>query len=236
MAELEILEALVGVFCPTSEAASTCREFISNHSQVLPPIGPLFYFLLFPIVFTILFIYILSSTILHGGNLTKGMRLLVGISVFIFIIISGWYPVMLVLSEFWFIMIIVLFGAWYFIGKHRGGGVGSPGKGGGSLPGLGGISGEITSRIYRDATGQTKRSERWVDLQLTQMRTIAEVVEKDTSAWRAYSTAITQCQEAVLEYRNKLTIGGVVVGGDIKNKIEQLEAILAKIQKHRPKN
>jgi len=133
MAELEILEALVGLFCPTNEAASTCREFISNHSQVLPPIGPLFYFLLFPIVFTILFIYILSSTILHGGNLTKGMRLLIGISVFIFIIISGWYPVMLVLSEFWFIMIIVLFGAWYFIGKHRGGGGGGSGGKGGAL-------------------------------------------------------------------------------------------------------
>ncbi|MCJ7816237.1 MAG: hypothetical protein MUP55_00100 [Candidatus Aenigmarchaeota archaeon] len=142
MAELEILEALVGFFCPTSEAASTCREFISNHSQVLPPIGPLFYFLLFPIVFTILFIYILSSSILSGGKLTKGMQLLIGISVFIFIIISGWYPVMLVLSEFWFIMIIVLFGAWYFIGKHRGGET-KASKGGGGLPGLGGAMGGL---------------------------------------------------------------------------------------------
>ena len=142
MAERERLEALGGVFCPTSEAASTCREFISNHSQVLPPIGPLFYFLLFPIVFTILFIYILSSTILHGGNLTKGMRLLIGISIFIFIIISGWYPVMLVLSEFWFIMIIVLFGAWYFIGKHWGE---KPGGGGGrgKMPGIGGAMGGL---------------------------------------------------------------------------------------------
>ena len=146
MAELEILEALVGFFCPTSEAASTCREFISNHSQVLPPIGPLFYFLLFPIVFTILFVYILANNILPGGGLKLGMKLLIGISVFIFIIISGWYPIMLVLSEFWFIMIIVLFGAWYFIGKHRGGG--GEGKPKGRMPGL--LGSAFNFKIERD--------------------------------------------------------------------------------------
>jgi hypothetical protein len=137
----EILQPLVAFFCPTSEAASACNDFINSHSSVLPPIGPLFYFLLFPIVFTILFIYILSSTILHGGNLTKGMRLLIGISVFIFIIISGWYPIMLVLSEFWFIMIIVLFGAWYFFRKHWGEKPGGGPKG--PMPGLGGAMGGL---------------------------------------------------------------------------------------------
>jgi hypothetical protein len=138
----EILQPLVAFLCPTSDAASACNDFINSHSSVLPPIGPLFYFLLFPIVFTILFIYILSSTILQGGNLTKGMKLLIGISVFIFIIISGWYPVMLVLSEFWFIMIIVLFGAWYFIGKHRGGSD-KPKPPRGGMPGFGGAMGGL---------------------------------------------------------------------------------------------
>ena len=143
MAELEILEALVSFFCPPSDSASACREFIQNHSQVLPPIGPLFYFLLFPLVFTILFIYILSGTILQGGQKVKWMQMLIGISVFIFIIISGWYPIMLVLSEFWFIMIILLFGVWYFVGKHkRGGGGGSP-QGKMNALGVGGAMGGL---------------------------------------------------------------------------------------------
>jgi hypothetical protein len=133
----EILQPLVAFFCPTPEAASSCNDFINSHSAVLPPIGPVFYFLLFPIVFTILFVYILANNILPGGGLKGGMKVLIGTSVFIFIIISGWYPIMLMLSEFWFIMIIVLFGAWYFIGKHKGGGGGGGGGGSGHMPGLG---------------------------------------------------------------------------------------------------
>ena len=229
MAELEILEALVGFFCPTSEAASTCREFISNHSQVLPPIGPLFYFLLFPIVFTILFIYILSSTILHGGNLTKGMRLLIGISVFIFIIISGWYPIMLVLSEFWFIMIILLFGAWYFFRKHWGGGEAKP-KGGG-MPGLAGIGGEITSRIYRDVTGQTGRLEKRVDLSIKEMEGLEATIHKDPGAWRAYSYRIDACWALIKEYKDAISIGGVPVGGRLREKVKKLEQILDRMEK-----
>jgi hypothetical protein len=144
-----IFELLVSFFCPTSDSASICNEFISNHSQVLPPIGPLFYFLLFPLVFTILFVYILSSTILHGGKI-KWMQMLIGISVFIFIIINGWYPIMLYLSEVWFILIIVLFGMWYFLTRHKGSGEGGGGKKGG-MPGVGGAMGALMNvKIERD--------------------------------------------------------------------------------------
>jgi hypothetical protein len=142
MAELEILEALVSFFCPTSEAASTCREFIQNHSQVLPPIGPLFYFLLFPLIFTLLFVYILSGSVL--GGLKGGFRILIGVSAFIFIIISGWYPVMLVLSEFWYIVIVLLGFLWFVkghFGKKEGGGGERGGGPRGTMSTLGGIAG-----------------------------------------------------------------------------------------------
>ncbi len=229
----EILQPLVAFLCPTSEAASSCNDFINSHSSVLPPIGPLFYFLLFPIVFTILFIYILSSSILSGGKLTKGMQLLIGISVFIFIIISGWYPIMLVLSEFWFIMIIVLFGMWYFIGKHKGGGGGGGGgKGGGSLPSLGGIGGEITSRIYRDVTGQTARLEKRVDLLLKEMEGLEATIHKDPGAWRAYSYRIDACWSLIKEYKDAITIGGVPVGGKLRDKVKRLEQILDRMEKN----
>jgi len=145
MAELEILEPLVGFFCPTSEAASTCNEFISNHSQVLPPIGPIFYFLLFPLVFTIIFIMILMSSVKVAQG--KGIQVLLGITAFIFIIISGWYPVMLILSEFWYIAIVLLGFLWFIkghFGKKEGGG---GGKGGGlAALGLGGAMGMLMSK------------------------------------------------------------------------------------------
>ncbi len=162
----EILEPLVSFFCPTNDAASACRDFISNHSQVMPPIGPLFYFLLFPLVFTILFIFILAGTILHGSKLTLGLRLLIGISMFIFIIISGWYPIMLFLSEVWFILIILLFGAWYFLGSHRGS---SGEKSAGKMPGLGGAMGMIMTK--KQEHDELKLAES--SLQLARTRLIA---------------------------------------------------------------
>ncbi len=134
---LDIFEVLVSFLCPTNEAASSCREFIQNHSSVLPPIGPLFYFLLFPLIFTILFVYIISDKVLFGGQL-KWAKVLIGISAFIFIIISGLYPVALVLSEFWYIAIVFL-GVFYFLFSHKKGGGGGGGGGkGGPMPVLGG--------------------------------------------------------------------------------------------------
>ena len=146
MAELEILNWLVGFFCPTSEAASTCNEFISSHSNVLPPIGPIFYFLLFPAVFTILFIMVLMDSVKVAQG-KKGMHVLLGVTAFIFIIISGWYPIMLILSEFWYI-IIILFGFWWFLTGHFRKGGGGGGGGGGKLSalGLGGAMGTLMTK------------------------------------------------------------------------------------------
>jgi hypothetical protein len=240
MAELEILEALVSFFCPTSDAASACREFISNHSQVLPPIGPLFYFLLFPIVFTILFIYILSSTILHGGNLTKGMRLLIGISVFIFIIISGWYPIMLVLSEFWFIMVIVLFGAWYFFRKHWGEET-KASKGGGVMPGLGGgmagLGGELVKRGITRATGKERRLEKEVNLKLKDLREIKNSIhDNEAGAWRAYSDVKNSAWSIINEFKDVTSVYGIPIGGGYEKKIAEMENILNELERKKPKN
>lgn len=157
----EILEPIIGFLCPTPDSASACRDFISSHSSILPPIGPLFYFLLFPAVFTIVFIYILSGSVVGGSLKAGGFRLLIGVTAFIFIIISGWYPLMLVLSEFWYIAAIILAGFWYFIGSHfgkSGGGGGGPG-GKMSAPGNRGIVGgalNYTGEILKKGGKETE--------------------------------------------------------------------------------
>jgi len=233
MAELEILESLVGFLCPTSESASACRDFISSHSSVLPPVGPLFYFLLFPLVFTILFIYILSSTILHGGNLTKGMRLLIGISVFIFIIISGWYPIMLVLSEFWFIMIIVLGGLYYFLTRHRGGEGGAPGGGPkGQMPGLNSqnLQNQIWNRVFFRMSGQEQRMEKMVDMALKEMKNLVDASKNDPNVWRSYASRIDYCWGVIKAYKDAISIQSIPIGGRLGQKIKELEAVLNQIE------
>jgi hypothetical protein len=188
---LDIFEVLVSFLCPTNEAASSCREFIQNHNSVLPPIGPLFYFLLFPLIFTILFVYIISDKVLFGGQL-KWAKVLIGISVFIFIIISGLYPVALVLSEFWYIAIVIL-GIFYFLFSHKkGGGGGGGGKAGGSMPGFGSITGGViggavnygAQKVLR--RGQETPAERIVSSRLNMLEGVLLSLE-DTENERAKS-------------------------------------------------
>lgn len=128
----DIFDILISVLCPTSDSVSYCRSFIdASHHQTLAPLGPLFYFLLFPAVFIILFIYWLSGRVISEH---KGLRVLVGISAFIFIIISGWYPAALWISEIWYIATIILLGLWVFFerlwkGSEKGGTTGLPWSG-----------------------------------------------------------------------------------------------------------
>jgi len=235
MAELEILNWLVGIFCPTSEAASTCNEFISSHSNVLPPIGPIFYFLLFPAVFTILFILVLMRSVkVAEGN--WGMQVLLGVTAFIFIIISGWYPVMLILSEFWYI-IIILFGFWWFLKGHFGKKEGGGGKGPMSALGFGGamegLGGQLFERGMKEATGERKRLERRVDLALVEMEKLVKILHNKPESWRAYSAEIENCRNLITQYYNIVSVGKVPVGGDAAKKIERLETILSKIDREK---
>jgi hypothetical protein len=193
MAELEILELLVSFLCPTSEAASSCREFIQNHSQVLPPIGPLFYFLLFPLIFTILFVYIISDKVLFGGRL-KWAKVLIGIYAFIFIIISGLYPVALVLSEFWYIAIVIL-GVFWFLFSHKKEGAGGGGKPGGSMPGFGAIGTFITKKQEHD---ELKLAEASLNLAENRLKAIRDGKEQRPSdAMQQIEDSLTSATSAI---------------------------------------
>jgi hypothetical protein len=197
MAELEIMEALVSFLCPTSEAASSCREFIQNHSSVLPPIGPLFYFLLFPLIFTILFVYILSDTVLFGGRL-KWAKVLIGVSAFIFIIISGLYPVALVLSEFWYILIVIL-GVWWFIKGHKkesAGGGGGGGKGAMSALRFGGAMGALMSK--KQEHDELKLAQASLDLAENRLNAIKDGKEQRPSdAMQQIEDSLTSATSAI---------------------------------------
>jgi len=47
--DLDIMQALVDLLCPTAGAQSSCQQFISApHHMTLEPFGPLIYFLFFP--------------------------------------------------------------------------------------------------------------------------------------------------------------------------------------------
>jgi hypothetical protein len=122
--ELNIIDQLIDLL------NINCRYITCNYPN---PLEGLFYLIFFPTVFIVLFIYILSGRVLSAvGSDHQGLRLLVAVSVYIFIIMQGWYTLFISLSKMWYILIILLFGFWWFFRGHKGGGGGK----GGALSGI----------------------------------------------------------------------------------------------------
>ena len=116
----DILEMLMSVLCQQN-TLQQCQQFVQAYPDL---IQQTIYFAFFPTVFVILFIHVLSGAI--AKNIGEKYKILIGISIFVFIVLQGWYHYLLLLSRFWFISIIVLGGFYAFmnmgIGRQDGGG------------------------------------------------------------------------------------------------------------------
>jgi len=137
--DTDIMEALVELLCPQNptvqNAPSMCSQFISEQAG-FGLMGQLFYFLLFPTIFLIIFIYILSSSVLKGdAGRMKMINFLIAAGVWIFIIINGYYALVLPVAKLWFFALPLLGVLYFFLRHWRGGG----GGGGMSKAGVGGV-------------------------------------------------------------------------------------------------
>ena len=116
------------------------------------PLEAVFYLVFFPSVFIILFIYILSNFIVKGGKTgPRGLRILIAITIYMFIVIGGWYSIFVMVSKIWWIVIILLFGFWIFVVHIAGGGE----SGKGAMPPVGrrGLLGHISTK-FREKVGR----------------------------------------------------------------------------------
>ncbi len=86
----------------------------SNQGQLYQ----LFYLIFFPTLFIVIFIWILSNKIM-GQH--KGLRLLLAVGVYAFIILQGYYSWFVMFSKYWLFGLIIL-GFLYMI-SYRGGGI-----------------------------------------------------------------------------------------------------------------
>jgi hypothetical protein len=111
-----------------------CREHVSECMSSVQQQSPdllvqLTFLAFFPTVFLILLIYFMSEAIIGTGH--KGLRTLLGIAVYLFIVFYGWYHFALAISKFWFIALIILGGIGIFVHRMSGGGAGGAGRGAG---------------------------------------------------------------------------------------------------------
>jgi len=98
-------------------------------------IEAMFYLFFFPTIFIILFIYILTNFIFRGGGKIKGLRMLIAIGAYAFIVFEGLFTLVVSVSHLWWLLTIILIGLIAFIrflftgGREKGEG--------GRLPGIG---------------------------------------------------------------------------------------------------
>jgi hypothetical protein len=82
------------------------------------PIEGLFYLVFFPIVFIIVFVYLLSNKLFSEH---KGLRILLAVAVFALIILQQWYYLFMQLGKLWYLGLIILGFFWLFLYGLRGG-------------------------------------------------------------------------------------------------------------------
>jgi hypothetical protein len=115
----------------------------------------MFYLFIFPTVFIVFFIWILSNSMIKGHG---GMRLIIALCVYAFIILQGYYSFFVSMSKFWLFGLLILGFLYLIIPKLSGGG--AKGMTGGGVVGyIEGITGkklnplkaaEYSQKIKRD--------------------------------------------------------------------------------------
>ena len=214
---LDIMQTLVQYLCPTYAAEAACNTFINSQShQIMQPFGPLLFFLFFPAVFLILFIYVGSRAILSGN---RGINLLIGIAVFIFIIIQGWYPIILVIGELWFIFLPVLFIFYLITRRHSGGS-----SGGGPMFRIGGsdrtsqLLTAARNRVKRQISGEVTDMERQIRANIGAMEGMVKKMKRAKAGsdvdniYRAYSELLNLVNSQLPQFRKEIEVGGPLGG------------------------
>jgi hypothetical protein len=177
----------------------------------------MFYLVFFPIVFIIIFIYMLSNK-LFGHH--KGLRILIAVAVFAFIILQGWYYFFMNLGELWYIGLIILGFFWLILYGLRGGigGGGAQSRAGDGSESKGGIAHKLVKRLKHQVTGDVNRVEREIDTTLHEIEAIKKsAASGNEGAWRMAAAVLERLHTLRREYLEFLRgPGGFRLGGRYK--------------------
>jgi hypothetical protein len=122
MALLDVIIDILKINCSVVQ----CTGYASD-------IEALFYLFFFPTVFIILFIWVITGVITQQiGGKTGGLRILISVALYAFIVFQEYYTLFVSLSQLWWLLLATIVGLYIFIRKiihGNGGGGGSPMEG-----------------------------------------------------------------------------------------------------------
>jgi hypothetical protein len=230
--EFEIFEVLTQILCP-GNAIGSCQNFISSHSDApYGVMGQLFYFLVIPTVFLILLIFFLIGTLPKLAP-HPGVRILVSVVIFIYIIISGWYPILLFLGDMWFFATITIGALYFFLKKVEGGG-GGMGKSR-VFTGLGNV-------LWKQVSGQIPDLVKRIHSNLDSMEAMHNKMMHSAkfdidNVYQAFINLMGLTENNLHQLREMESVGGLKVGHDYDRLLKRFNDICDKMNsEHRKMN
>jgi len=220
---------------------NSCMQQFQQYAY--KPMEGIFYAVLFPIVFILIFVYIISIVIGTFSE-SKKFRILIAVIVFAFIILQGWYGFFISISNLWLYVLVFLGFIWMllhtFIGSR-----GSSGKA--RTDGLDGdiggsnFLGSALGRVGKDLRKETRTLEKEIDMAIDEVKIIKNAVERgDTQSWRMATAHLEKLHTLRREYLSMLKGPmGFRVGGKFKEyeaKIDRAIKELQNIQNKAPNN
>jgi len=145
----DVLTMLQQFLCYGNQACT--QEF---QQYAYKPMEGIFYAVFFPIVFILLFVYIVSGAV--GTLRARGFRIIIAVAVFAFIILQGWYHFFLMLGRLWLYVIIFLGFIWVLIHTFTGRGGDNGGGGAKGRTGDSGIFSALTKAAKDEVLGVVK--------------------------------------------------------------------------------
>lgn len=141
-------------------------------------IEALFFLVFFPSVFIILFIWVVTGVIMDKtGGKEGGLRILISIALYAFIVFQGYYNFFVSLSKLWWILLATLVGLWIFIrvmihGKEGSGATYTGGFRSGRL--------SFVERGRQVLSGKLKKKKTAIIQQMKEIQGLVSVIEKQS--------------------------------------------------------
>ncbi len=221
----EVIEILVSLMCPGT-AAYECQRFLAGYDNT---IVQLLWFAFYPVVFILLFTFILAYSVTEHTN--KKFMTVIGVGIIMMIIIQGWWSIVLMVSKIWWFSLLILGGFYVFTHKmgmrRQGGSVGERQSSS--------IAGFVRSQIRGELTGNRKDLIKDIENQIAVLRRIQDDLRYARSKhadpkgiadiYREYEAARHRAYELIEKLREVDSYKGVHIRGDathMKNTIEGL--------------
>ncbi len=204
---------------------SNCMQEFQQYAY--KPMEGIFYAVFFPIVFIIIFVYIVSTAL---SLKSRGIKMLIAVAVFAFIILQGWYHMFMMLGQMWLFVIVILGFFWVLVYTFKGKKQEAHGRTG--VAGAAGAAGSIFARIAKNVSGEERDLEREIEMALNELKVVEKAVESgQEGAYRTLASLLDRLHSLRAQYISLLKgPGGLKYGGKFKHYESKIDSAIKRLQ------